>query len=577
MTESQLTTTRRSALAAATGSAALGLSGCLREIRSILNSGTGDRMELTIAVVPADDDRPLVSIANRLRDHLEAIGVVTTVDLLELSEFRLQVLFNHDFDIAIIRFPGQPEPDHLYSLLHSRFAPERGHQNPYGLTDHTIDSLLQEQRERSGDPREDAVADLLQIVAQVQPMTPICFPDEQRLIRRDRFEEVPEDPPTTSGDILSLDLADPTEELSIAIRDASATINLNPLSIEFRDRGAITGLLYDPLLMMTNTESLPWLASEIDWNGSTAELTIREATWHDGNPLTVDDVIFTYRFFEDTLDDDSDARAPVPRYRGRSSLVDSVDIVDERSVVFSFVTDRPVAQRALTIPILPKHIWEPRSEKATAGFLSSDETVSQALVSDNFPPIGSGPYRYESSTELEYLTFEATDNHFVETVEPLRPYRPPASFITFETVPNEGRILDGLNANDFALTLSGVYDTPPDEVSDELSVLSANGSDLVQVAYNLERSPLSNRNIRRIIARLIDKAAIVDEFFDGSARPTATPLSDSSWVPESLRWRGSDPEVPFFGSDGDLDESAAREAVYEAGFSYDAEGYIIGR
>lgn len=96
---------RRTALIALT-STLTATSGCVQDIRSILSRETPERISLSIAVVPADIDPVPVQLANRLRSNLEAIGVGTTVNLLSIEEFRLQVLINHNFDIAIARHPG---------------------------------------------------------------------------------------------------------------------------------------------------------------------------------------------------------------------------------------------------------------------------------------------------------------------------------------------------------------------------------------------------------------------------------------------------------------------------------------
>ncbi len=553
----------------------MGTAGCLREIRSILNMDAEDRMELSIATVPADDDHPLVTIANRLRDNLEAIGVQTSIDLIELSEFRLQVLFNHDFDVAVVRHPGIPNPDNLYSLFHSKYAPERGWQNPYGLTNYDIDSLLDNQRQQSGTDRVSSIEQLLELIVQEQPVAPICFPTTRRFTRTAGFQPPLERPPTTSAEILAVSLSDPTDGLTVAMRETSSTVNLNPISIEFRNRGFIAGLLYDSLIRIHDGEVVPWLSSAITWDDNRAQVSLRDATWHDGSPVTSDDVAFTYRFFSDTTADDVDARAPVPRFRGRSSLVESIDVIDTTTLEFTFDAERTVARRAFTLPIIPRHIWKDRRDSASIGPISGSEMVTEALVTDNFPPVGSGPYRYRASEELEYLELERVDTHFTTSADDLHNFRPPAETMSFEAVPNEGTMIDGLESGAYEFALTPPTEAIQSELPTEISVLEKPGTELIHIAYNLKRSPLSNRNFRHIVSRMVDKVAIVDELFDGYARPTATPISDPSWVPNSLQWDGTDPITPFFGTSGEFDEESARSAIMDAGFSYDDEGYII--
>jgi peptide/nickel transport system substrate-binding protein len=54
-------------------------------------------------------------------------------------------------------------------------------------------------------------------------------------------------------------------------------------------------------------------------------------------------------------------------------------------------------------------------------------------------------------------------------------------------------------------------------------------------------------------------------------------MADTEWIAPSLAWDGSDPEVPFAGEDGALDESQARDLFREAGLEYSDEGRLLDR
>lgn len=97
------------------------------------------------------------------------------------------------------------------------------------------------------------------------------------------------------------------------------------------------------------------------------------------------------------------------------------------------------------------------------------------------------------------------------------------------------------------------------------------------VACNVRNQPLNNPHFRRVVARLLDKEWLVENVFDGQARPASRPIANHKWVPERLRWDGDDPEVPFFGTDGTVAAETAREALTTAGYQYDSEGYLLGR
>jgi microcin C transport system substrate-binding protein len=77
----------------------------------------------------------------------------------------------------------------------------------------------------------------------------------------------------------------------------------------------------------------------------------KEARWHDGKPVTVDDVIWSF----ETLRSKGQ-----PFYRAYYSSVVGVEKTGERTVKFTF---KPGENRALPLivgqlPVLPKHYWE---------------------------------------------------------------------------------------------------------------------------------------------------------------------------------------------------------------------------
>lgn len=562
---------------AATGAVAAATAGCVGNVRNILGRDDPERVSLSIVALPADADPVSVRIANRLRSNLQAIGIETSIDLLSPDSFRVEVLVNHNFDVAIARHPGGTDPDFLYSTLHSRFAPESGWQNPYGFTNLELDEALLEQRQLSGEDRRTLIGEILQRTAQEQPFNPIAFPLDRRAYRMDRVGQVDGKAFDKGFDLYNLSTTRSLDRMTLSIRDPAATRNLNPLSVEFRQRGLVTGLLYDQLAVRTPSGVVPWLASRIDWSGSTASITLREAQWHDGETLTAEDVAFTYRYLSDTSMGDRETAIPAPRYRGRLGLVDTTDVTSIRSLDITFDADPTVANRALLIPILPRHVWRDRTDPAELAGIEWRDTFTEGLVTSNMPPVGSGPYQYVDHQRREFLRLERVDDHFIDRLELSHPVETPAGTLQFDAVPNDPTALEGISEGEFDLTLDPIA---PDEDLESLEfgeIAVADPPTFYHVAYNIRNRPLSNTNFRRVVSRLVDKQHLSDVVFEGFARVASTPVADPAWVPEDLRWDDGDPEVPFFGEDGVLGAARAREALIEAGYRYDEEGVLLGR
>ena len=114
-----------------------------------------------------------------------------------------------------------------------------------------------------------------------------------------------------------------------------------------------------------------------------------EARWHDGKPITVDDVIFSF----ETL-----TTKGAPFYRFYYGSVAKVEEVGEREVKFSFTEamNRELPLIIGQMPILPKHYWEGRDFEAP--------TLE--------PPLGSGPYKVKSFEAGRYIVLERVKDYW---------------------------------------------------------------------------------------------------------------------------------------------------------------------
>jgi peptide/nickel transport system substrate-binding protein len=487
------------------------------------------------------------------------------------EEFLRAVLVNHDFDLYVGRHPGGTDPDFLYEALHSLYAEESGWQNPFGFANLQLDELLDEQR-RADDEREAVVEELLEAVATEQPFVPLCVPDERRLARIDRFDGWDDGHPATRLGYLGLEPSDDTDRLRAVHMDARPSQNLNPLTVEYRGEEPFIDLIYDSLATEHDGEVVPWLAEDWAFEDDTLSVELREdCRFHDGEAVTAGDVEFTYRLLQDTELEAGESPAPPPTYRGLAAAVDAVDVDDETGLTVDLTVEanETVAERVLTLPILPEHVWRERATPATVRGVDVAHGTTEAVTTDNVPPIGSGPFRYESRTERDHLTLERFDDHFTRredvdlpeaTVEELRVQIDPRSASAIELVSS-----DDADVTSSPLETYVIDDIEPEP---ETTLLESSSWAFYHLGFNVRRTPFGNPRFRRAVAGLLDKAWVVEEVFHGYAEPTATPVTNE-WTPDSLAWNGEDPVTPFLGTDGDIDEAAAREAFEAAGFSYD--------
>jgi len=152
------------------------------------------------------------------------------------------------------------------------------------------------------------------------------------------------------------------------------------------------GFVYEPLVfvnMLRNQEETPMLASSYKWGPGKKSIvfTIRKGvTWSDGQPLTPDDVVFTFDILRDFPATDVYS---LWKGAGLNSVTASGDKV---TMTFNQAAQTYFYYFADQVGIVPKHIWS---------------TGEQAAHPDSWPdkdPVGTGPYQVNpcSPNNIQY-------------------------------------------------------------------------------------------------------------------------------------------------------------------------------
>jgi peptide/nickel transport system substrate-binding protein len=155
---------------------------------------------------------------------------------------------------------------------------------------------------------------------------------------------------------------------------------INPLYAATNDPDAdLTALVYAGLFRRADgTSVVPDLVERFEWseNGKMLTLTLRdEIIFHDGTSLTSEDVLFTLRAAKD----------PAWRSTFTNAFRDaSFETLDDRTIIISLPEPDIYILDALTIGILPVHVWQ-------------EVQASNAVIADaNIRPIGAGPFKVRS-------------------------------------------------------------------------------------------------------------------------------------------------------------------------------------
>ncbi|MDS0280945.1 ABC transporter substrate-binding protein [Haloarcula onubensis] len=564
-------------------------SGCLSRIRALVGRNRPTTVALSIKTLPVDQDPYAIAIARQLSAWFEAAGIRATIQPITAEELYRQTLVNHEYDVFVGQYPGSfADPDAFYSLLHSTYSVESGMQNPFGYTNLLMDDLLERQRRETGRQRTETVTQIQRRLVQVCPFLVLGFPNVIRAARTDRFtgwNGVFEPSPVN---LLTLNSnAESATRLRATTPDDRPMTNLNPLMSSHRGPADITDLLYDSLAYRYRGTLYPWAATNWEWTGEDPlelDVTLRDnLTWHDDQRLTASDAAFTYRLLRDTSLGSLSESVPTFRFRGRSSLVEQAEAVDDVTVRIRFTDcSRQVARRVLTVPVLPEHVWADRTDKATVSGVDVGVTTTDALVTSNIPPVGSGPLEFTSVTQGQTLVLERFDDHFIETAEETGLPSALSDGLAFEEfelqfVGSDSSAVD-LIANDEAdVTALGVGPdlTPTIGRARDVSLNVDRSGAFYYVGFNTRRPPLTNPRFRNTMARLVDRDNLAASVFDGYVDPAVSPLAGTPWLPADLAWEPSDPAVPFLGTDGSVDTESARKAFRAAGYRYNEQGRLL--
>jgi peptide/nickel transport system substrate-binding protein len=154
--------------------------------------------------------------------------------------------------------------------------------------------------------------------------------------------------------------------------------NANPIFAAGTVDAAVSRLLFSGLMTYNEkNELITDLAASVDIDARATTYTVRlkpNLVWHDGAPLTADDVVFTYKTIQNP-----DAKSPLQL----SWTNIKVEKVSNTVVKFTLPNAYSPFLHSLTTGIVPKHILKdiPVAQLRSASFNNKD-------------PIGSGPFKW---------------------------------------------------------------------------------------------------------------------------------------------------------------------------------------
>jgi peptide/nickel transport system substrate-binding protein len=330
----------------------------------------------------------------------------------------------------------------------------------------------------------------------------------------------PPDQPVTVRAHLS---TDPASLCLIGKTDRSTEI----LAVQISD----SLVQYDPELNLLPRVAESW---EISDDRLTVIFHLREGVrWHDGEPVTAEDVVFTVNRVRDPAIEN---RSWAPLLRDLAS----VEAQDQRTVVARYEAASPDFLEAWRLPLLPRHLAGRDADLLTGEFARH--------------PVGCGPFRFVRHVPDQEIVLEANDDYWDG--------RPRIDRLVFKIFPDQSTAYQALLAGELEIVTltSGLWNEARErDDMDRFEAFSYTMLSVWTVFWNQDGSNpfFTDPRVRRAMVLALDRQSFAASVVHGQARPGIT-----SYHPETI-W--ADPAIgPWPYDPGEasrlLDEAGWRDA-----------------
>ncbi|MDX1623090.1 MAG: peptide-binding protein [Gemmatimonadota bacterium] len=280
------------------------------------------------------------------------------------------------------------------------------------------------------------------------------------------------------------------------------------VSTDYDTSQVLRQMLFMPLVKLDAEMNFePHLADSIalSEDGLSITFRLREGVrWHDGEPVTADDVVWSYR----TYTNPDLAYANIQYFQ----FIDRVEALDERTVRFHFteVHAEPRMDFIEWSP-MPKHLLEdvPIAEMKNAAF--------------NREPVGNGPFRFVSWTANQQAVFEANEEFVLG--------RPHLDRVVFRIIPEQTTELTELLTGNIDM-MRGVPPAEAERVkqAENARLLSYPSRSYTFLAWNTEHPLFEDPKVRRALTMGIDRRQVVDALLYGYGRLAIADVMPFQWM-----------------------------------------------
>jgi peptide/nickel transport system substrate-binding protein len=317
--------------------------------------------------------------------------------------------------------------------------------------------------------------------------------------------------------------------------------NLIPLLSSDSASSDISGLVYNGLVRYDRNLKLEGdLAQswEVSPDGLTITFHLRHGVrWHDGEPFTSRDVLYTYRVTVDP-------KTPTA-YSDSFKQVKTAEALDPYTFRVSYGKPFAPALESWGMPVLPAHLLEGK------------EITTSPLIRN---PVGTGPFIFKQWIPGQKVTLESNPNYWEG-----RPY---ISRYVYRIIPDNSTMYMELKSGGIdQMGLSPVQYQRQTNTPDFMSRFNKYrypASAFTYLGFNLRLPLFQDRRVRQAITSAIDKDEIVQGALLGMGQIAHGPYKPGTWAYKER-----------VAVDFPYDPARAKALLQEAGYLMGKDGILV--
>ena len=313
-------------------------------------------------------------------------------------------------------------------------------------------------------------------------------------------------------------------------------------------------------------------------DGWVGTVTLKDGlTWSDGEPLTAEDVAFTWQTVVDL--ELQGGWIDYTDFAPDNGPITAVEAVDDVTVQVTFNAQPGLAiwgpgTGILFMPVMPQHFWQPVVDEA----LASDDPRTTLLAASGAEAPASGATVYADREEGSFAASAANPEYFGQGQEITSggvtytdgPFAQEFQFPLYGG--QEAAVLALADGEvDFLLNPLGMQRGFQDQVAEnpDLTAIVNPTNGFRFMAFNHSRAPMSDPAFRDALAALINKEFVTENLLQGVAFPlyVILPEGNTAWYNEEVAAELA--EVGYAGLDDNTRRATAIGLLTDAGYTWE--------